>query len=357
MRPESKNRIKVLSVSLCISLLIGGAVFAICGYSPFSAYAAIIKGGLGSVSAFSNSLSQAMPISFMGLAYIVAAKVGVINIGLEGQMYAGAMAAAITGAYITGIPAGLHLLLVFAAGAAAAGVWGMLIAGLKVKFGANEVITAIMLNFIMENFTSYLANGPLKSPGTVAQTEKIQDSAKLWDLVEVPQLSSGILVIVIITLFSFIFFKKTKVGFEMRVTGSNAYAARTNGISVNKRMVEAMFFSGAIAGVAGTVMVIGVNGRFVEGFSAGYGWDGIAVASLAGLSVIGNLFSALLFGVLRAGAIVVNRTARIPYDFILIIQAVIVLMLACPRLTEYIVNLFGKVFKGLGRRKQDGAME
>lgn len=357
MKQGSRTKVILLFVSLLISLLIGAAVFSICGYSPVSAYAAIIRGGLGSQSAFINSLSQAMPIAFMGLAYIVAAKAGIINIGLEGQMYAGAMAAAVAGAYIKGIPMFLHILLVFISAAVAAGIWGMLIAGLKVKFGANEVITAIMLNFIMENFTSYLANGPLKSPGAVAQTERVLESAKLWDLVEVPQLSSGILVVTLITVFIFYYMRNTKAGYEMRVTGHNPYAARTNGISVNMRLIQAMFISGAIAGAAGAVMVIGVNGRFVDGFSAGYGWDGIAVASLAGLSIFGNLLSALLFGVLRAGATVVNRTARIPYDFILIIQAVIVLMLACPRLTESLVGTVGNIAAKLGRRKKDGVME
>lgn len=356
MKQRTNNKLILLCVSLTISFLIGGIIFWGCGYSPVSAYAAILKGGLGNKSAFINSLSQAMPIAFMGLAYIVASKAGIINIGLEGQMYAGAMAAAIAGVCFSHLPRVLHLLAVFLFTIITSGTWGMLIAGLKIKFGANEVITAIMLNFIMENFTSYLANGPLKSPGTVAQTERVLESAKLWNLIETPQLSSGILIVLFITILMFIFMRNTRIGYEMRVIGQNYDAARTAGIPVSQRLVQVMFMSGAIAGLAGAVMVVGVNGRFVEGFSSGYGWDGVAVASLAGLSIFGNLLSALLFGVLRAGASMVNRTARIPYDFILVIQAVMILMLACPRLTETLVQAMGRVLNRRERRKH-GVME
>ena len=339
-----ENKVFALLISLCISLLIGGIIFSLCGYSPVSAYAAIFAGGLGSGSAVINSLSQAMPIAFMGLAYIISMRAGLCNIGLEGQMYVGALAAVLAGVYIPGIPAVLHIPLILIVAIAASGLYGSLIAVLKIRFGANEIITAIMLNFIMEYFTSYLVNGPLKVEGTVAQSDRVRDSAILPNLVDTPQLSSGVLIFIALTFLIYFVVKYTKFGFEIRVTGENPLAAETGGIYADRIMTGAMFISGAIAGLAGAVMIIGVNGRFIDGFSSGYGWDGIAVASLAGLNIIGNIFSALLFGVLKAGAMVVSRTASIPYDFIVVIQAVIVLLLGCPRLSGELQDGLRKLF-------------
>lgn len=349
MRNNRTIRVFALLLSLVLSLLVGAVIFAVCGYSPASVYVAIFKGGLGSFSAIISSLSQTMTIAFMGLAYIVAIRAGICNIGLEGQMYAGAIVSAIVGVSVTGIPAVIHLPLVMLAAVTAAGIYGALIAVLKLKFGANEIITAIMLNFIMENFTAYLVSGPLKMEGTVAQTEQVQPTARLVNLIDIPQLSSGIIIFVLLTFLLFWVLKYTRFGYEIRVTGENTFAAETGGICASAKMTTAMFLSGAVAGLAGAIIVTGVNGRFVEGFSSGYGWDGIAVASLAGMSIIGNMFSALLFGVLKAGAMVVNRTAGIPYDFIVVIQAFIVLMLGCPRLSA---ELLEKIKKIAGRKKQ-----
>lgn len=261
-------------------------------------------------------------------------------------MYVGAIAAAVAGVYMRGIPGMIHIPLVILAAIACGGLWGMLVAVLKIQFGANEIITAIMLNFIAENFTSYLVSGPMKVEGTVAQSEQIQNSARLPNLVETPRLSSGIFIFLALTILMYLVMKYTKYGFEIRVNGENALAAETGGISSAKTMESAMFISGAIAGIGGAVIVAGVNGRFIEGFSPGFGWDGVAVASLAGLSMIGNIFSALLFGVLKSGATVVSRTARIPYDFIVVIQAFIVLLLGCPQLSESLYEKFRKVIRG-----------
>ena len=343
---SKSKKFVVIVLALFISLLVGAVIFSMCGYSPISAYEAIFKGGLGNKSAVINSLSQAMIIAFMGLAYIISIRVGVCNIGLEGQMYVGAIVATIFGAYIKGLPLVIHLPLVLAMAIIASGLYGSLIAFLKIRFGADEIITAIMLNFIMEYFTSYLVNGPLKVAGTVAQSEKVRDSATLFYLVKTPKLSSGILIFAVLTMLMFFVMKYTKFGYQIRVTGENKLAAETGGIAVGKVMIMAVFISGAIAGLGGAVIVLGVNGRFIDGFSSGYGWDGIAVASLAGLSIIGNIFSALLLGILKAGATVVNRTAKIPYDFIVVIQAIIVLTLGCPRLFEgifrFVENKIGK---------------
>lgn len=328
----AKKKATNYCLAIVLALLTGGLLFLLCGYDPFAVYAAILKGGLGSKNAIVTSLTQALPLMFMGLAYIIGVKAGMINIGTEGQLYAGAMVAAMIAPKLTALPGFLGLLLSLLAAIVTGGLCGMLIAWLKNRFGANEIITAIMLNSIIQNVTSHLANGPLKVDGVVAQTERIQSKFELPDLITSPELSSGLLIVLILSLAMYLFFRNTRLGYQMRALGQNRDAAQTAGIPAKTRMLQVMFLSGAVAGLAGAVLVMGVNHRFIDGFSSGYGWDGIAVASLGGLHVLGNVASSLLFGVFLAGAMAVNRQANIPYDFIRVIEAVIVLTMACPQL-------------------------
>lgn len=331
---EARKKTVNYLLAVLLALLCGGLLFLLCGYNPVEVYAAIVKGGLGGKNAIVTSLMQALPLMFMGLAYIIGVKAGMINIGTEGQLYAGAMVAAVLAPKLTALPGFLGLLLTLMAAIFTGGVCGMLIAWLKTRFGANEIITAIMLNSIIQNIASYLANGPLKVDGAVAQTERLPEKFELPELIASPSLSSGLLIVLALSLAIYLFFRNTKTGYQMRVLGQNRNAAQTAGISTKARMLQAMFLSGAVAGLAGAVLVTGVNHRFIDGFSSGYGWDGIAVASLGGLHVLGNIASSLLFGVFLAGAMAVNRQANIPYDFIRVIEAVIVLAMACPQLYQ-----------------------
>ncbi|WIV13433.1 ABC transporter permease [Proteiniborus sp. MB09-C3] len=331
-----------LVFSLFLALVIGGLLFLIAGYSPLSAYAAIFKGAIGSPGAVMTALSQATPIIFTGLAFMVAHKSGVLNIGAEGQLYAGAMAAAIAGAYIKGLPLWIHLVISLLAAIIAGGVWGAIIGILKVRFGSQEVITSIMMNSIMINFTSYLANFPLKDEGSIGQTIRIQQTSILPVLSSKHQLTIAIFLAVIATVIMHYVFKQTVLGYEMEAVGKKSRSAKTAGINTGKISIISMFLSGAIAGLAGASVVLGVSHRFIDGFSSGYGFDGIAVAALAGGNILSLLISGFFFGALKAGAMTVNRVAKIPFDFVIVIQALVIIFIAAPKITENVMSRFRK---------------
>lgn len=333
-------------IALFLAILISGIIMAVCGYNPLEAFGAMFAGAFQSQSGIAQTLTQATPLIFTGLAFTLAKKATMINLGVEGQLLFGAMTAAILGNMDMGLPIAIHLPLTLLGGMTVGGLFAALVGQLKVKFGSNEVIATIMLNEIGKLFCSYLVNGPFKADGAVSQTEKVLPTAMLPRIVEKYQLTVAILLAVLVCIAVKLFMERTVDGFEIRCVGMGSTAAETGGIHVGKRMVAAMFISGAIAGLAGACHVTGVDRRYIEGFSPGYGFDGIAVAALAGENPVGVIFAGIVFGALRSGAMVLNRTTNIPIDFINVIQALVVILVAAPLLVEEILS----AGKGNGRK-------
>lgn len=296
-------------------------------------------------AALPRPLRRQPPLIFTGLAFTLAKKTTLINLGVEGQLLFGAMAAAVLGTVDLGLPTFLHLPLTLIAGMAVGGLFAALVGLLKVKFGSNEVIATIMLNEIAKLFCSYLVNGPFKAEGAVSQTVKVLPTAMLPRIMAKYQLTFAIVLAVLACIAVKFFMERTVKGFEIRCVGMGSVAAETAGINVGKMMIAAMFLSGAIAGLAGACHVTGVDRRFIEGFSPGYGFDGIAVAALAGENPVGVIFAGVIFGALRSGAMVLNRTTNIPTDFINVIQALVVILVA-PLLVKEILRA-----GNLGRKK------
>jgi len=323
-----------LLLRLTLALVIAGLILYFSGYSPLRAYQAMIWGAIGNWNGIALSLVQATPLIFTGLAVAFANNSGVFNIGAEGQLYLGAMAAGVIGGFLPPMPHFLHLFLALLGGALFGGLWAAIAAWLKVKANANEVIITIMLNSIGILFCSYLANYTFKASGPVAQTPEIKKSAALSRLGTGTQLSSAIFVGLILVFLVWFILYRTKFGYEVRIVGASSKAAATAGINVARKTAAALFISGALAGLGGAGQVLGLHGRFIDGFSPGYGFDGIAVAILGGNNPLGVLFSALLFGLMRAGGMVLDRTTNIPVDFVLIIQAVIIVLVAAPKLFQ-----------------------
>lgn len=333
-------------VSLLLAMVISGVIMAVCGYNPFEAFGAIFAGAFQSQSGLAQTFTQATPLIFTGLAFTLAKKTTLINLGVEGQLLFGAMAAAVLGTVDLGLPTFLHLPLTLIAGMAVGGLFAALVGLLKVKFGSNEVIATIMLNEIAKLFCSYLVNGPFKAEGAVSQTVKVLPTAMLPRIMAKYQLTFAIVLAVLACIAVKFFMERTVKGFEIRCVGMGSVAAETAGINVGKMMIAAMFLSGAIAGLAGACHVTGVDRRFIEGFSPGYGFDGIAVAALAGENPVGVIFAGVIFGALRSGAMVLNRTTNIPTDFINVIQALVVILVAAPLLVKEILRA-----GNLGRKK------
>jgi ABC-type uncharacterized transport system permease subunit len=348
---SSTNTAVLSIISLLFAILVSGIIMAICGYNSFDALVAIFVGAFGRESGITQTLTQATPLIFTGIAYAFAKKANLINLGIEGQLYSGAIAAAIVGGMNAGLPMIIHLPLALIAGIVAGGLLAGLIGFLKVKFGSNEVIASIMLNTIVINFTSYLVNYPFKAEGSIAQTPQVLKTAMLPKIISEYQLTIAIFIAVATCILVKYFMEKAVTGYEIKCVGFNPVASETAGINIGKTMIITMFISGAIGGLAGACNTLGVDLRFIEGFSPGYGYDGIAVAALAADNPIGVIFSGIIFGTLRAGAMELNRTTKIPIEFIDVIQALVVIFVAAPLLIKEILRIRQRITVGKEKSK------
>ncbi|MBN2979807.1 ABC transporter permease [Cohnella algarum] len=321
-------------LSILAAFVVSGIVLLIGGHSPIEAFGTMAQGAFGDADAWGKTLAKTTPLILTGLAVAIAFKGGLFNIGAEGQLYLGGMTAALVGVYMTGVPGFIHAFIALAAGGIVGALWAGIAAYMKVKWKAHEVIVTIMMNYIATLFTAYLVNYTFKAEGMVPRTEEVAASVQLPTLIPHSQLTVGLFIAIGCALFLFWFMKYTVPGYEIRAVGLNPDAARTGGISIGWRMIFAMLLSGFFAAIAGGVEVLGVHHYFLQGISPGYGFDGIAVAVLARNNPIAILFSALLFGALRAGATGLDRHTDIPGDFVVMIQAFVVIFVATPWLVR-----------------------
>ncbi|TAK23420.1 MAG: ABC transporter permease [Chloroflexota bacterium] len=315
---------------------------AVTGGDALLAYRGLYEGSIGRPESLSESLVWATPYVFGGLAVAFAFKAGLFNIGAEGQIGLGALCAVYAGYAISGLPWPIHLGVAIAAGMLGGAAWGFIPGALKARTGAHEVITTIMLNYVAIQVTSWLLAGPMKDPSpfiAVAQTPKIADAARLPVLFEGFRLHWGFPLALGVAIAVWWLIQSTTIGFEIRTVGANPHAARYAGISVARTTMLAMSVSGALAGLAGTIEVVGLNYYHTPGFSVGYGFDSIAVALLGRNNPLGLIPAALLFGGLRAGATRMQFLSQIPIDIISIIQALILVFIAAPEIIRFIYRV------------------
>ena len=319
-------------IAVIAALLVGAVIVYISGSSPLAAYKALFEGAFGNTYNFAQTVARTTPLIFTGLTVAFAFRCGLFNIGGEGQLYMGAMTAAIVGVSVQGLPLYIHLPLALGAGALAGGAWALLPSVLKARVGAHEVITTIMMNYIGIYLCNYLANYKFKAEGWIAQTDVVEPSAQLPRLVPATQLSASILVALLCVVIVYYILYKTTLGYEIRAVGLNPSAAEYGGISVQKSIVIAMVISGMLAGLGGSGEVLGLHKRFIFGFSPGYGFDGIAVAVLGRNHPVGVVLGALLFGALRNGGMVMKQVTNVPTDLVVAIQGIVILFVAAPEM-------------------------
>lgn len=338
------------------------AAFPAMWNAVITAYGSLIQGSLGSPSqivaalssgdgkaiteAFypiSDSLVTATPFIFAGLAVAVGFRAGLFNIGVEGQLFIGAICATYVGFAVKGLPAIIHIPLCILAAAAGGAFWAFIPGILKAKTGAHEVINTIMMNYIAFRLCEWMLSdkGPLKRPGSANPVSPfIEKSAEFPRFFPDPiRFHFGFFIALAAAAFVYWFLFKTTWGFEVRTVGQNPDAARYAGMSVTRNIVLAMCLSGALAGLAGANEVLGVNHNLALAFSSGYGFDGIAIALLGKSHPLGVVLTALLFGTLRSGATRMQNVARIPTDIISVIQALIIAFIAAPAIIRKIYRL------------------
>jgi ABC-type uncharacterized transport system permease subunit len=312
-----------------LGAIAAGAVFMwMSGSDPIAAYAAMARGALGGWRQIAESLAKATPMILSGLAVAFAFRGGLFNIGVEGQLYVGAIAAAWAGVALGPLGCPGHLIATIALASCAGAAWAALPGWLKAARNAHEVITTIMMNYIALNLARYLVLGPLREPGAIPQTAAILPSAWIPRLAERTELSGGLILALAIAVGFAWVYRRSALGYEIEASGSSPGAAALAGIDVRRRIVAAMAISGAIAGILGAVEVLGVHRRMPLLFSPGYGFDGIAVALLGRNTALGVVLAGVLFGLLRSGAVTMEIATDVSRDVVFVIEGVVILF-AC----------------------------
>jgi simple sugar transport system permease protein len=305
-------------------------------------YVALLQGSVGSLNALSETLTAAAPLILAGLGLALGFRAGLFNIGAEGQILIGGMAAVICGFSVPGLPFAILLPLCLIAGGVVGAAYASIAGVLRATTGANEVISTIMLNMIAFRLVDYMLRLPwVQRPGrSDPVSQSVPPSAELPRLLDWidPNLRvhAGIFVTLLAVAFVYWLLFRSKLGFEFRASGASPSAARYAGMRAGLVIVLAMATAGALAGLAGANQVLGVLGRASPGFSAGIGFDAIAVALLGRSHPVGVLFAGLLFGALEAGGRQMQVDAGVSIDLIGIIQALIIVFIAAPLLVRAI---------------------
>ena len=308
-------------LSIIISFLIGCIIIAALGASPAEAIRYLWKGAFGNVRNLGTTFSRSTPLIFTTLCACFAYRCGVFNLGGEGQFLIGAILACFiaTKSPVTGVPA---MLLCAAAGAVGGGLWAAAAGLLKVYRGQNEMIITIMLNYVATLLMGVVYTNWLRD-GSVPQTMAVPDATKLPSFLGLrATVAFPVAILVGILLFYFLF--STSGGFQLRAVGLNMTAAKVNGFNVKRYILLSFIVSGAIAGLGGALELIGTQLRLINGFGAGYGFDGVAMALIASLHPIAGIVVALFFAALRVGSTTMQTATGVPTSVSDIIQALVI---------------------------------
>ena len=324
-------------LSILLAFLIGGIIMAALGADPFQAVKFLFQGAFGSKAGIGTTLTKATPLMFTALCACFAYKCGVFNLGGEGQFLMGSMAAFLT-CYFTGLTGVAGIVLALLAGALAGGIWGMIPGVLKITRWQNEMIISIMLNYVATLFMGVIYTSWIRD-ASVPQTPAIADEVHLPRIITGMRFTWGFVIAVAVGLILYYVLFWTSAGFRLRAVGCNLTASRFNGIPVKRYMLASFIVSGAIAGLGGGAELLGTQFRLINGYGAGYGFDGVAMALIGQLHPIATMVVALFFAVLRVGSTTMQAATGVPTSVSDIIQALVIVFsvagMALTKLPEF----------------------
>jgi len=304
-----------------IALGAGAVVLWATGRDAFAVYGQLADAALGGGTQIADTLAATTPILFTGIATALAFRAGAFNVGVEGSLYVGAFAAAWTGFSFPHLPGAPLLALAALLAALAGAAWALLPALARAWLDVSEVVTTLMLNYVAILLTSYLVNDHFLARGVAnSMSPMIAPQARLPPLLPGSQLSAALLLGLLLLAGYWFLFSRSTLGFELRLVGLAPRLARASGVDLRRSLVIAMLASGLVGGWAGGFQVLGVIHRFVDGFSPGYGFTGIAVAILGRNHPLGILAGALFFGILTSGGGMVQLVSSIPIDLVNVVQ-------------------------------------
>ncbi|MBV2145007.1 ABC transporter permease [Falsochrobactrum sp. TDYN1] len=319
MRIERREKRPVILVTtapviaVLAAFILAGLLIASAGAPVFESFRQIAIGAFGNRLSISETLTRATPLMLTGLAAAVAFRSRLWNIGAEGQLYMGALAVAAVGMQLQ-LPAPLLIPVLLIAGAVAGMIFLLIPLGLRLRFGVDEVVTTLLLNFVAVLLVSMMIEGPMKDPLAFGwpQSEPVPDAAVLPKIMSGMRLHIGLLIAIALAVILAYVQKYTVFGLETKAAGLNPQAARFAGIPLGRTLVKVACISGGLAGLAGAVQVMGVKGYVTTDLSPGFGYSGIIVAMLANLNPIGAIFSALFAAAMFVGADGMSRAIGIP---------------------------------------------
>ncbi len=334
---------------IAVALAIGAVLIAWIGESPREVFSCLLWGAFGTIGSVLTTLRWATPLILSGLAVTVGYRAGLLNMGGEGQIYAGALCAALVGVEIAA-PAYIHLPLGLLAAAAGGALFALIPALMRVYLRVNEIVTTLMFNYIGLLLTDLLVlviyyHGGSSSAVEIA-TPRIAETAGIARVIQRYPLTWGILASIGLAIVMDIILKRTAWGYEKETTGSNSRFARYIGIRVERASLVAFLLSAAIAGLAGGIEILGANRRFVSRFSTGLGSDGLIVALLGRTDPLGMVAAGLFLAALKNGFFAVERMTDIDRNVAIVLEGIILLFVSSRALAEFV----GQVRKGVLRR-------
>ena len=321
---------------LILGLAVGAVVMLFSGKDPITAYAALWKGAFGNWYKFADTLDRSTVLILAGLAAAVAFRTSVFNLGLEGQLYIGAMAAAIVGFGITGLSKPIHLTLCLLAGIVAGGAWTLPVTYLRMKWNIPVMVPSLMLNYIGILFTQYLVAFPFRDPTAgMAGTPVLLPTARLPKFIPGSTINIGFIIAIIAAFLVYWFLFKTKTGYEFRIVGFNPTFAASSGMPVKRSMFLAMLISGGLVGLGGACMITGFFGRFLASFSSGYGWDGMMISLLAQNHPLGVLPASLFYAALANGALTMQSQTGVSQQVVGMVKGAIMFFVTAQLFLTY----------------------
>lgn len=325
--PGAWARLLALSVAVAAAACVSSLLFLAAGADPVTAFASLLQGSFGSLRATGETLVKATPLIFTGLAACVAFRARLWNIGAEGQVFAGAMFAYWLQHGLAGLPALVQLPLIVMGGLVGGALYAGLAGVLKTRFRVDEVISTVMLNYIIVFVLSLLLlRGPWsEAGGFFEQTAKVDPGAILPTLLSGTRLHAGFLLALVAAGAVHLLLTRTPVGFEIKAAGSNLRALAVQGTNTRRLIIVVMLISGALAGLAGITEVYGVHYRLKAGAIVGYGYSGIIVAILGQLHPLGVVIASVVFGALLNGATLMQIKTGVPSALIYAVQAILLL--------------------------------
>jgi simple sugar transport system permease protein len=321
------GRVASYVVAVLLAFVVAGIVIALLGHSPVDAYRAILTTSFKSGFGLVETVHKWVPLVLLALAFAIPLAAGKYNIGGEGQLLVGATASAAVGITLADLPLPILLPLVLVAGLLAGSVFAWIAAWLMDRFGINEILSTVLLNFVSFGIVDYVASEVWSDPAAGHPTTIPVGDGALLPLIGRPPMHVGVFLALLVSVGIVVVMRRTVPGYELRAVGTNPRAAQVHGVRIGRIAVGSLVVGGALAGLAGAIEVAGVHGKLIEGMQSNYLLLGIIIGLMARGNVIAVPFVAFGIAVLEVGASAMQRTAGVPQEMVLIVEALILLFL------------------------------